>query len=174
MAETNPKTLDAEVKTNKVEVDKAVLDEILDTLKSNKEEIAKQNETIFELKEAQKDWEQTASQDQILKIEKLRASGKLVKSVRVNFYEGKIVKQWESTADDVYIDTTGKEVAVQETKLTFADGSSMEIPQIDFARRKVQKSYEVITEGRDREGNMTYTVMGDGGKEVTIDGRYIN
>jgi Tfp pilus assembly protein PilX len=162
------------VQPKKVEVDEKVLNEILDTLKDNKETIKKQGEIIDELRDNQKEYELTASQDQIAKIEKLRASGKLVKSVRVNFYENKLVSSWESVADDVYIDTTGKEVSVQETKLSFSDGKTQVVPQIDFARRKTQKSYEVILEGRDRDGNMQYTVMGDGGKEVVIDGRYIN
>lgn len=152
----------------KISVDAAVLEEVLSKLKN----LETQNE---ELKTAQKEYEQTASQDQILKIEKLRASGKLVKAVRINFYDGQMVTEWRSTADDVYIEpATGKEVSVQKTKLIFSDGKEKEIPQLDFARRKLQREYEVIKEGKDKDGNMLYTVLTEGGKEIEIDGRYIN
>jgi hypothetical protein len=173
MADTDPKVppvvppVDTTPKEKMVEVPETVLTDILKRLDQRDEEIAA-------LKEAQKEFEQTASQDQILKIEKLRASGKLVKSVRINFYENKMVTSWRSTADDVFIDTNGKEISVQKTELTFGDGKTQEVPQIDFARRKLQRSYEVIKEGRDRDGNMKYTVLMEGGKEVEVDGRYIN
>jgi hypothetical protein len=177
MADTNTPTTKPEVdlqpkdetpKVKTVAVPETVLKDILDR-------IEKQDLTITELKEAQKEYEQTASQDQILKIEKMRASGKLVKSVRLNYYDNNLIIGWQSTADDVYIETgTGKEISVQKTKLTYADGKSVEIPQIDFARRKMQRQYEVIKEGKDREGNMLYTVMTEGGKEVEINGRFVN
>ena len=167
MAEDNKQVPPVETKEEEVKVSAKVLKEILAKMDNYQSEIQT-------LKEAQKEYEQTASQDQILKIEKLRAAGKLVKSVRVNYYDNKMVISWRSTADDVYVDNTGKEVAVQKTELTFVDDKKQEVPQIDFARRKLQREYEVIREGRDRDGNMIYTLMTDGGKEVEIDGRYIN
>ena len=168
MAETNttPK-VDETPRAKTVEVPETVLKDILDRMENYQLQIS-------ELKEAQKEYEQTASQDQILKIEKMRASGKLVKSVRLNYYDNNLVVGWKSTADDVYIDTTGKEIAVQKTKLKFSDGKEVERPQIDFMRRKMQRQYEVIKEGKDREGMMLYTVMTEGGKEVEVDGRFVN
>lgn len=158
----------AEEKEKTVPVSEKVLKDILAKMETYQTEISG-------LKEAQKEWESTASQDQIAKIEKLRASGKLVKSIRLNYYDNKLVLSWRSSADDVYIDNTGKEVSVQKTKVTF-DGvkDEVELAQIDFARRKMQREYEVIEEGRDRDGNMVYTVTIEGGKEIKIDGRYIN
>jgi hypothetical protein len=168
MAEENKQpSVDKEPKEETIPVSKKVLEDILQKMEGYQSEI----ET---LKQNQKEYEQTASQDQIAKIEKMRASGKLVKSVRVNFYDNKMVVGWRSTMDDVYIDNTGKEVAVQKTELSFSDDKKQEVPQIDFARRKMQREYEVIKEGRDRDGNMIYTILTDGGKEVEIDGRYIN
>lgn len=150
-----------------VEVDSAILEDLLGRVKKMESE-------NVELRQAQKDYESTASQDQILKIEKLRNSGKLVKSIRLNFYGNKMVVGWKSTHDDVYVDTTGKIIELQKTELTFDDKSSIEITQIEFARRKLQREYEVIKEGRDRDGNMIYTVLTDGGKEIEVDGRFVN
>lgn len=151
-----------------VAVPETVLKDILDRMENQQQQIA-------DLKDAQKEYEQTASQDQILKIEKLRASGKLVKSIRVNYYDNNLVVGWQSTADEVYIETgTGKEISLQKTKLIFADGKTVEVPQADFARRKLQRQYEVIKEGKNREGQMLFTVMTEGGKEVEINGTFIN
>jgi len=160
--------VDKKEKTDGVVVPKDVLENILNRMDSYQQEIA-------DLKESQKQYEQTASQDQIMKIEKLRASGKLVKAIRLNYYDNNLVTGWQSIADDVYVETgTGKEIALQKTRLTFAGGKTQEMPQIEFARRKMQRQYEVIREGKDRDGNMWYTVMTEGGKEVDIDGRFVN
>ncbi len=153
--------------TKKVEVDEQVLSDILQQMKNYQAEIAGLKQNLKEL-------ESTASQDQILKIEKLRASGKLVKSVRLNYYENKLILGWRMTSDDVYVDSNGKEVSLQKTELTFEDKSTKEIPQVELARRKMQREYEVVEERKDREGNVLFTVMTDGGKEVTIDSRFVN
>lgn len=150
-----------------VEVPEDVLKDILGQITSYREEIAGLKNNIKEI-------ESTSSQDQIVKIEKLRASGKLVKSVRLNYYNNKLIVGWESTGDDVYIDNQGKEISLQKTKLTFDDGTSVEVPQVELARRKMQREYEVIEEGRTRSGEMLYTVMTDGGKEVKIAAPFIN
>lgn len=167
MADDNKTPTVDKAEPKKVEVSETVLKDILAKMEGYQTEITA-------LKDAQKEWEQTASQDQIMKIEKMRAAGKLVKSIRVSFYDNKMVVGWKSTADDVYIDNTGKEVAVQKTMLSFSDGKDVEVAQLDFARRKLSREFEVIKEGRDRDGNMIYTIITDGGKEVEVDGRYIN
>lgn len=171
MAETKTNAA-ADVKT--VAVPEETLKSILSRMEDMEQTIKNQDATIGGLKEAQKEYEQTASQDQILKIEKLRASGKLVKAVRLNYYDNKLILRWQSTHDDVYVDNTGKEISLQKTKLTFADDTEIEIPQIDLARRKMQREYEVIKEGRTQDGKFMFTVLTEGGKEVEIDSNYVN
>lgn len=172
MAETKQPV--EETKKDVVEVPSAVLKEILDKIDSYKEQMQKYETQISELKEAQKDFESTASQDQILKIEKLRATGKLIKSIRLNYWENKLVVAWGSTFDDSYIDNTGKAVEVQKAKYFYLDGTSDELDQVNYNRRKSQRSYEVIKEGKNREGKMLYTVMLEGGKELEISSDFIN
>jgi Tfp pilus assembly protein PilX len=170
MAETNPvvpPVVKEDTKVPTTAVPNAVLKDILDRMENYQVQIS-------ELKEAQKEYEQTASQDQILKIEKIRATGKWVKSIRLNYYNNNLVVEWKSTADDVYIDTTGKEIAIQKTMLTYESGKTEEVTQVDLARKKMQRQYEVIKEGRDTEGRMLYTVMMEGGKQLEIDSRFIN
>lgn len=146
-----------------------------DFLESIKETLEKNRIEIAELRKGQGELEKTASPDQIRKIEALRASGKLVKSVKISVIDGKLVETWQSTADEVYIDhALGKEVSRQMTKITFFDGKSTEYSQIDFARRKSLKEFEVIEEAKNREGELILTVMADDGKEIKINSRYIN
>lgn len=162
------KTTAPKAKGEEVSVPKEVLENILDRLEKYQDEVA-------QLKEAQKEYEQTASQDQILKIEKLRASGKLIKSVKLHYYDNNLVVGWESIDDDVYVEPgTGKLVELQKTRLKFFDGKTQEVTQLEYMRRKLLRSYEVIKEGKDRDGNMLYTVLTEGGREVEIDGRFVN
>lgn len=120
-----------------------------------------------------KEIEQTASQDQIRKIEALRASGKLVKSVKVNMYDGEVVTSWKSTADDVYVDHNGKEQSRQMTEITLASGKKIELPQLDFARRKTHKELEVIKEAKTDWG-FELTMLDTDGREITLNANFIN
>lgn len=152
---------EAENKDEMVTVPKSMLDNIL--------------AQIGDLKTSQKQYEQTASQDQVRKIEALRASGKLVKSVKISIIDGKLVKAWKSVADEVYIDhALGKEVSRQSTMISFYDGSEQEMSQIDFSRRKTYQEFEVITEGKNRDGEIILTVVDETGRETEINSRYIN
>ena len=130
---------------------------------------------IQTLKKGQKVLEDTSSPDQIKRIEAIRAKGGLVKSVKIAEFDGKLVSSWESTADEVYIDhALGKEVSVQRTKIKFFDGKDKELTQVEFARKKIMKSFEVIKEGKDKVGNILLTVTTEDGREFEIDSRYIN
>jgi uncharacterized coiled-coil protein SlyX len=130
---------------------------------------------IQTLEKGQKTLEDTSSPDQIKRIEAIRAKGGLVKSVKIAEIDGRLVKSWASTADEVYIDhALGKEVSSQMTKLSFFDGGEKDISQANFARVKIMKAFEVIKEGKDKVGNIVLTVTTDDGKEFDIDSRYIN
>ena len=164
-----------------VSVPEATLKTILDEMENNKvdrentkKELESSRAKIADLEKSIGEVESTASQDQIMKIERLRASGKLVKAVRLNFFDELLVISWKPTIDDVYIDNTGKEISVQKTQLTFLDGTQREVPQIDFTRKKLQRQYEVIEEGKDQNGNINFKVLMEGGKEVTINSIFVN
>lgn len=130
---------------------------------------------IQTLKKGQKELEDTSSPDQIKRIEAIRAKGGLVKSVKVSEIDGKLVKSWVSTGDEVYIDhALGKEVSRQTTKLFFYEGGEKEISITEFSRKSIPRTFEVIKEGKDRVGNIVLTLTTVDGKEFDIDSRYIN
>lgn len=145
--------------SKKIEVSEDVLKKLLSDMDEMKKTIAEH--------------EKTASPDQVRKIEALRATGKLVKSVKLNYFEGQPVVSWRSTHDDVYVDNTGKEHAVQTAEITFMDGTTKELPQIEFARRKTAQTYEVIAETK-RDGRIFFTLLFLDGQELLIDSNYIN
>jgi len=79
-----PKPKDKEV----VEIPKTTLEKLL----SRVEALEKDNEVLKEV----------ADKDKLIRIEKLRAGGKLVKTVNLNVHHNKIVIGWSKVKDDVY------------------------------------------------------------------------
>lgn len=151
-----------------VTVPKSFMEEMMKTMTAMQDKVKN-------LEQAQGELEKTSSPDQLRKIEALRASGKLVKNVKFSVIDGKLVKEWQSTADEVYIDNVlGKEVSKQMTKITFFDGKTQDLSQVDFARRKTLKEFEVIREGKDKEGEFIFTIMTEEGDELSINSRFIN
>lgn len=145
--------------SNKVEVDADVLKNIMDQLNT--------------LQKAQGEFEKTASQDQIQKIERLRASGKLVKAVKLRRIEGKLVLAWKMILDEVYY-ADGKVHERQEYEVIFDDGTKKEMAIREFTRKSVFESYEVIKEARLADGGIEYTLQMPDGKELIIKETYIN
>lgn len=129
---------------------------------------------IESLEKTSKEHESTFDQDQMVKIERMRASGKLVKNVRINTFEGLVVSAWRSVRDDVFVDSNGREQAVQRVELTFKGGAVTEVPMVEFARRKIQKEYEVIAESRNQLGQLLMTVHLEGGEPFTIESTFVN
>lgn len=146
-------------KGRKVEIDADVLDTILKNLAT--------------LKEGQTQFEATASQDQIRKIEAMRASGKLVKSVKLRFFDGKVMLGYRMTKNNVWV-SNGKLNEEQEYEVFFEDGETRNMTLGKFATEAIYKSYEVISEAKTQAGDVMFTVMMDDGKEVVINSKYVN
>jgi len=145
--------------SNKVEVDASVLQNILAELN--------------DLKTKQGQLEQTASQDQIRKIEQMRASGKLVKAVKIRRIDGKIVLAWKMVTDDVYY-ADGKVYEKQEYEVTFEGGEKKVVDIREFTRKGQYESYEVIKEAKLANGTIEYTLQMADGKELVILETYVN
>lgn len=142
----------------KVEIDADVLESILSDL--------------AQVKENQAQLEQTSSQDQIRKIEALRATGKLVKSVRIHKVDNKFVVGWKTLLDDVWIEN-GKHMERQSREITFDGGETKVMSLTEYTRECTKESYEVIAESKTQNGVM-FTVVVDGGREIVINSLYVN
>jgi hypothetical protein len=101
----------AESPKKKVEVDADLLESLI--------------KDIAELKGKQNEFEQTAPQDQLRKIEALRASGKLVKSVKVRRFEGVLVLGWKVVEDRVWV-ADGKLNEIQNIEVYAEDGKVLQ------------------------------------------------
>jgi hypothetical protein len=156
---TTAPTKTEETKKKMVEVDADVLAAIL--------------KDLGDLKEKTQQYEQTAPQDQIRKIEAMRASGKLVKSVKVRFIDEKAVLGWKMVKNEAYV-SNGKLIEEQVFKVFFEDGSEQDMSLLMFTRNAVYKAYEVISEAKTQTGDIMFTVVMEGGKQVLINSKYIN
>ncbi len=150
---------DTPAKPKMIEVDANVLQNLLDRL--------------ADVENKTGEFEKTASQDQIRKIEALRAQGKLVKSVKVRRYNGKFVLAWAVTEDNVWV-ADGKVYEVQKLDLFFDDNSKENITLAQFTRGALYESYEVLKEARTADGNIEYTLILPGGKNLVIMEKYVN
>ena len=59
-------------------------------------------------------------------------------------------------------------------EITFFDGKTLELTQIDFARIKTYVKFEVLREAKTNDGNTLMTVQDESGEEFEIDTYYIN
>lgn len=146
--------------------------------KSDKVEVSAQDlrallERIGQLEDQQKEILQTAPSDQIARIESMRRSGKLVKSVKLRSIDNKIVLGWKIVKDDVYFEGS-KLVEVQVIRVFFADGSTEEMGMRDFTRKASYDQYEVIREAKDNNGDITLTVITKDGREIMVGERFVN
>lgn len=126
------------------------------------------------MKKAQTELEGTASQDQIRKLDALRASGRLVKAVKIRKFNGKLVIGWQVIVDEVYMSPEGKLIEDQKLKLFFEDATTFDTSLIQFSRISLYESYEVVKESKNAMGEMLFTVQLADGKELEINSKFVN
>lgn len=144
-----------------------------ETVEVNVQDLRALIERVGQLEDQQKEILQTAPSDQIARIESLRRSGKLVKSVKLRSIDGQIALGWKIVKDDVYFEGS-KLVEVQVIQVFFADGTSKEMNIRDFTRKASYDQYEVIREAKDNDGNITLTVITKDGREIMVGERFVN
>ena len=146
----------------KVEVPK----DVLQTLLNRVEKLENDNQILREV----------ADKNRLGRVEEMRAQGKLVKSVNLNTFEGKIIVGWKKIKDDVYIDQQGRLHEEQIVGLIYQGETEVgkEMDMRSFGRLLVKVPAEVIEEGKDKEGNINFTVQTKDGREVKIDSKFVN
>jgi len=149
-----------EEKEENVSVPKSLLEKLVST-------VEKQTEQISILTEA-------ADKNKLSEVERRRNSGKLVKSVRISSFRGKIIVGWRRTKDEVYFDAEGRLVEKQEIELVFEDKSKEVVTMRQFSNEISALKAEVLRESRDNEGNIFYVVAFEDGKELEISQTFIN
>lgn len=149
--------------SKKVEVDSDILTKVMDELAALRKQVG--------------EVESTSSQDQIRKIEALRATGKLVKSVKLRSYlldgEPLLVLGWKTVRDDVWV-ADGKLHENQIIGLYLENAKEKETPLAEFTRNSKYVAYEVIKEGKLNNGETEFTVLLGDGKELTINSKFVN
>lgn len=146
-------------KKKMIEVEASVIEQILAELS--------------ELKSKTSDYEKTASQDQIRKIEALRASGKLVKSVKIRRFADELVIGWKVTRDRVWV--ADRQLHEEQDVIVYLNNETeVESTLREFTRGTEYEAYEVIGETKTFNGDMEFTVMIEGGKKLIINSKFVN
>lgn len=156
------KTSKSKDNVEKVTIEKSALEKVLSRL----DKLESDNQILREV----------ADKNRLTRVEDMRAQGKLVKKVNLNTYENKIIIGWKKIKDDVYIDSQGRLHEDQVVGLFFRGDKepSREIDIRSFARLIVKVPVEVIEEGKDKEGNINFTVQLSDGDTLKIDSKFIN
>ncbi len=117
---------------------------------------------------------QVQDRDKISKIEALRRSGKLVKSVKIRKYANKYIVGWRTLQDEVYKDESGRLVEKQTIELFYEDGSKSQMSMRQWASAPEYVPFEVTKESKDADGNLFFTVVGPDGKTIELNAAFIN
>jgi hypothetical protein len=168
--------------TKKVE-DKAKEEEVVVEIKKEKapEQVVLSTEAFNALMKRLGDLESTQSlvlqvqdKSKIDKIEALRRSGKLVKSVKIRKYAGKYIVGWKTVQDEVYKDEQGRLVEKQTVELYFDDNSDTQMSMRQWANAPEYVPFEVTKESKDTDGNLFFTCVGADGKTIELNANFIN
>lgn len=112
------------------------------------------------------------------RIEELRRSGKLVKSVKVRQVNGKFVRAWKTVKDEVYKDQDGKLIENQIVGLYLmeeeGDDTYIEMPLRQWAVVAAYISCDIMRESRESNGDLYFTVVTREGQEFQIGATYVN
>lgn len=155
----------------KVEVDADVLEKLVSGYEGLQQKV--------------KDLEGAADLGRLSRIQQARNQGKLVKSAKLSTYNNQIVLGWAKEKDDVYFDEAGRLHEDQQVVLYLDDGKDekgvQQTKKTDpisfraFARLTQQKIVgEVIGENKDKDGNLSFTLQLEDGREFTVPIVFLN
>lgn len=146
------------------------------TIEIDEDVLSKLLRRVDKLEDDNKILREVADKNRLGRVEELRAQGKLVKSVNLNTYEGKVIIGWKKIKDDVYQDQQGRLHEDQIVGLIFEGekGVGKEMDIRSFSRLLVKIPCEVIEEGKDKEGNINFTVQTKDGRTIKIDSKFVN
>lgn len=125
------------------------------------------------LEETQKLHMQVEDRNKIQRIEELRRSGKIIKSVKVRKLEGKYVLGFHTLQDEVYM-VDGRLYEKQRIEVVFEGGEKKEVGMREWASAAQYVPFDVVKESRDEDGELFFTVRDSEGKTLEINARHIN
>lgn len=116
------------------------------------------------------------SKNDLNRIEEMRRSGKLVKSVKVRKVNGKFVIGWKLLQDEVYVDVASGRLVEKQNVAIFLEGEEapIELNMRQWVMAAEYVPFDVIRESRDENGDLFFLVKGEDGKEFEINAIYVN
>jgi len=161
---------DAPAPKRKVEIDPDVLERLLARVEG--------------LEGRTEDLTAAADVGRLARIQALRAQGKLVKNANLSVYRGKIVLGWKTVKDDVWVDKNGVIHEDQRIEL-YLDGGldaagkqliekSDEISISESTRLLTKEEGEVVSERKDEDGQLFYTIQMKTGRRYEVSVVFLN
>lgn len=136
-------------------------------------------DTIEKLSSGQKTLFDVADKSRLARHQVMSGEA-LIRTAKVSIYDGKYVLGWKLTKNvSEIMPGTGRWVEDQATMLIFEDGETQEIPLIDFYRKIVKESGEIVNQ-TDQIDEATkkkvtiFTIELKTGKQINIDNRFVN
>lgn len=133
------------------------------------EKLTKGQETLFDV----------ADKSRLMRHQAMSGDA-LIRTAKISIYNGKYVMGWNLTKNvSEIMPGTGRWVEDQSTMLVFDDGSTEEIPLIDFYRKITKESGEIVNQ-TDQLDEVTknkvtiFTIEMKTGKQINIDNRFVN
>jgi len=145
-----------------------------DTLKAILEKQEKLENTIQQQAKDIEILREVADKGRLSKADQMRADGKIMKKVRVSKIGDMYVVGWKRIKDEVYTDERGVIHEDQEVEYYFNDGEPQRMSDVRFSRNRRWENCEVISETKDKDGKLTYTVITPKGLELPIDITFVN
>ena len=154
-------------KRKMVEVPEDVLQKIIDKQEAQEKEMEK-------LKKDNEILREVADKGRLNRADQLRADGKIMKMVRLYKIGDLYVVGWKRIKDEVYTDERGVIHEDQVVEYYFNQGEPQQMSDVKFSRNQRQEKCEVISETKDKDGKITYTVLTPKGQKLSIDITFIN
>lgn len=107
----------------------------------------------------------------------LQNKQKIITSIRLRVYNGKIVKEWEVVKNEVEKDVnTGRYSEDQKIKLIFEDGSNITVPYITFSKSFEYEEFDKKSISIDDEtGDEILTLISrKNGTEISVSSKFVN
>lgn len=117
--------------------------------------------------------EAAADQNKLIQIQNMRNAGKLVKSAMVSKLGPLYVMGWKVVRDEVHFEGE-KLVETQVVKVFLSDKTEKEMSLREFNTGLTRERGEIIGENKNKDGNITYKMQFNDGREIEIGGAYIN
>lgn len=134
---------------------------------------------IEDLSKGQKDLFSVADKSRLARLAE-REGGVLIRQVKISRWptNNQYIVGWKLTKNmSEILPNTNRWIEDQATTLVFEDGTTQEIPLIDFYRSPIKDTADIVATSNNSENGVSYTILTvefPNGKRLIIDNKFVN